>query len=173
MRMPRWFTRLCARYVQRYMAKRPPDYVIGGADDPYLLRWWFIPRNKWFNIYFHHFMRSDTDEALHDHPWNNVSFVLDGSYNEMMPAFPDKWPEDRTMILKRRWPGDIVKRKATDPHAIILSKLFGGKESPVMSIFFTGPLLREWGFWCKQGWRHWKDFVVRRDGGNERGAGCE
>jgi hypothetical protein len=46
-------------------------------------RWWVIPRNKFFNIYLHHFLHSDDDRALHDHPWWNVSILLrSGSYVE-------------------------------------------------------------------------------------------
>jgi len=35
---------------------RKPDFVIGRAGAPYLERWWVIPRNRWFNIYLHHFL---------------------------------------------------------------------------------------------------------------------
>ena len=45
-------------------------------------RWWVIPRNKWFNVYLHHFLRSDDDRALHDQPWWNLSILLDGEYTE-------------------------------------------------------------------------------------------
>lgn len=79
--------RRLAKWAKAYMAKRPPDFVIGSPDNPYLLRWWVLPRNKVFNIYLHFFMRSDDDRALHDHPWWNASFVLDGGYVEHMP----KW----------------------------------------------------------------------------------
>ena len=49
--------------------KRHPDFIVGGKDNPYLLRWFVIPRNPVFNIYLHRFLRSDDDRALHDHPW--------------------------------------------------------------------------------------------------------
>ena len=65
---------------------RAPDFVIGPAGDPYMRRWWVIPRNKWFNIYLHNIMRSDDDRALHDHPWTNVSVLLRGSYLEHLPG---------------------------------------------------------------------------------------
>jgi hypothetical protein len=56
------------RWFKKIAGSRPPDFVIGG-DSPYMLRWWIIPRNKFFNIYLHRFLRSDDDRALHDHPW--------------------------------------------------------------------------------------------------------
>ena len=40
------------------------DLVVGGDADPYLRRWWLIPRNRIFNVYLHHFMRSDDDRVL-------------------------------------------------------------------------------------------------------------
>lgn len=59
-----------------------PHFIIGGTDRPYLLRWFLIPRNRWFNIYLHKFCRDDDDRALHDHPWWFVSIMLQGSYVE-------------------------------------------------------------------------------------------
>lgn len=47
---------------------RAPDFYIGGNANPYLLRWWVIPRNRFFNVYLHKFLRDDDDRALHDHP---------------------------------------------------------------------------------------------------------
>ena len=44
--------------------KRPPNFVIGDPADPYLRRWYVIPRNPLFNIYLHQILRSDDDRAL-------------------------------------------------------------------------------------------------------------
>lgn len=38
-------------WYHKVAARRAPDFIIGGKDTPYMLRWWIIPRNKWFNIY--------------------------------------------------------------------------------------------------------------------------
>jgi hypothetical protein len=73
---------LADRFIDRAQ-RRPPDFVIGGAERPYLLRWWLIPRNRFFNVYLHCFLRSDDDRALHDHPWLfNASWLLRGVYVE-------------------------------------------------------------------------------------------
>lgn len=71
-----------ANWLIERATRRPPDFVIGGAERPYLLRWWLIPRNPVFNVYLHQFMRSDDDRALHDHPWANCSVLLRGAYTE-------------------------------------------------------------------------------------------
>src|SRR5271156_1916144 len=70
------------KWFKDYDAKRPPDFIVGGKEFPYMRRWWIIPRNRVFNIYLHHFLRSDDDRALHDHPSWNISFILEGAYTE-------------------------------------------------------------------------------------------
>jgi hypothetical protein len=131
---------------------RAPDFVIG---DNYLRRWWIMPRNKMYNVYLHEINHSDEDEAFHDHPWENTSFLIRGSYIEHTPegAFV-------------RTAGDVVRRPATALH-----RLECEDNARVLSLFTTGPVVREWGFACPQGWRHWKVFVDHRNHG-KTGRGC-
>ncbi len=70
------------KWFEKLAASRPPDFIIGGKNDPYVRRWWIIPRNRFFNIYLHQFLHSDDDRALHDHPWVNFSYLLRGGYLE-------------------------------------------------------------------------------------------
>ncbi|YCU56687.1 hypothetical protein ACRYGV_18085 [Mycobacteroides abscessus] len=86
--------------------------AIGGEDDPYLLRWYLIPRNKRLNIYLHQFIRSDDDRALHDHPWWFWSFVLAGHYYEHRA-------DGRR--IKRHW-ASIAYRAAKTRHRVELPK---------------------------------------------------
>src|SRR3954466_1246173 len=90
------FTALIAR-----VTRREPDFIIGGEDDPYIRRWWVIPRNRFFNIYLHQFLRSDDDRALHDHPWVNCSILLRGEYIEHL--------KDCSLV---RSAGDVVFRRS-------------------------------------------------------------
>jgi hypothetical protein len=139
------------------MKMRSPDFVIGPQDDPYLLRWWVIPRNKWFNIYLHKFLHSDEDRALHDHPWVNVSIILRGSYLECLPSGERK--------VRRRCA--VVMRRATAAHRV---ELIDNK--PVWTLFLTGPRIREWFFHCPQGLVHWKAFTKAGEPG-QVGPGCD
>jgi len=134
---------------------RPPDFVIGNPNDPYMRRWYLLPRNEQFNVYLHQFLRSDDDRAMHDHPWDSFSLVLDGIGIEHVPGG-----------LRRFGAGDIFQRAANHVHRI---EVVAG---PIWTLFITGPKVREWGFHCPQGWRHWRDFVATVQGGNEIGAGC-
>lgn len=139
---------------------RKPDFIIGPHDNPYLLRWWIIPRNKFFNIYLHHIRADDDDRALHDHPWWNVSILLRGSYTEI-----------RKEGTKTHRAPCLVMRKPTTAHRLVLPVENGGIRY-VWSLFITGPVVRDWGFHCPKGWRLWKDFVNERDTG-QVGRGCE
>lgn len=150
---------------------RNPDFTVRQGGTDYLQRWWVIPRNKWFNIYLHKFVHSDEDRALHDHPWWNMSLLLKGSYVEIMPGPSPRAVGRRRLMTehtKVRSPGRPVIRRPTSLHRV---ELINGK--PVWSLFITGPTIREWGFACPQGWRHWKDFVSVVPGGNDTGKGCD
>ena len=144
------------------MSRRAPDYIVGGKNNPYLYRWWIIPRNPIFNIYLHYFLRSDDPRALHDHPWFNISLLLNAEYLEHRPGH-------RFPIVRRR--GSIIVRRPTAAHRIQLFKA-NGKERPVTTLFITGPRVREWGFLCPRGWRRWQDFVAKDDPG-AIGPGCD
>lgn len=136
---------------------RNPDVIIGPKDVPYLLRWHILPRNPFFNVYLHKFLRSDDDRALHDHPWSNVSILLKGMYLEHTP---------QGKFLRKA--GDIVLRaRGSSSHRIELCQ-----GTPCWTLFITGPRYREWGFHCPKGWVHWKRFTDPKNPG-EIGRGCE
>jgi len=148
------------RWFEKLAKSRVPDFIIGGRDNPYMLRWWVIPRNRFFNIYLHKFLRSDDDRALHDHPWMNCSYLLDGTYTEHTIA------AGGVNMSRIAHVGSLTFRRAKMAHRV---ELHAG---PCWSLFITGPVIREWGFHCPRGWRHWKLFVSQRDSGSI-GRGCE
>lgn len=171
MLIPEWLRRfLVRRMVERVPARRAPDVVIGGEDHPYLRRWWVIPRNRWFNIYLHEFLRSDDDRALHDHPWASLSIIIDGpGYTEVVSIGDPRDPATHRQLFRPR--GSLVFRpRAAHAHRIALVADHDG-ELPVWTLFLTGPVRRRWGFWCPQGWRHWREFTDAR--GTGIGRGCE
>jgi hypothetical protein len=153
----RFFNALWRRVADR----RPADFVVGGHDNPYLLRWFVIPRNPIFNIYLHLFLRSDDDRALHDHPWVSLSVLLSNQYTEHTIAAGGI---NRRTVLKA---GDIRFRPSGQlAHRIELT------HGPCWTLFITGPRYRSWGFHCpERGWVHWKDFTAKNDTG-AIGKGC-
>lgn len=162
MKIPRWLLTRIQRRCDDYMARKEPDFFIGGREDPYLIRWWVIPRNKWFNLYLHKIIKSDRDEALHDHPWINCSLLVRGSYDEHTIAAGGV---EQVAPLGE---GHLRLRSPSAAHRLVVRE-----KEPVLTLFFTGPVWRHWGFHCRQGWRHWKDFVGYRDAQqNVVGRGC-
>lgn len=133
-----------------------PHFVIGNPENPYMLRWYVLPRNPFFNVYLHKFLHDDEDRATHDHPWRSLSIVLSGNCLE-------HYGKGKKRELKQ---GSLVRRSAEFDHRIqLLTK-------NVWTLFITGPTIREWGFHCPQGWRHWKEFTNPVNSG-EVGKGCD
>lgn len=131
---------------------RRPDFVIG---DDYLRRWWVMPRNAFANVYLHEVCKSDDDRAMHDHPWANSSYILFGGYIEHTPE---------GSFTRRA--GDFVERPA---HALHRLEIIPGESC--ISLFCTGPKVREWGFQCPKGWVHWQEFTSPTDS-SKTGKGC-
>lgn len=158
--IPTFVIRALRRLTDRLPMKCDPDVIIGKADDHYLHRWFVIPRNPLFNIYLHHFLRSDDDRALHDHPWWNLSILLDGEYTE------HTIPAGGVNVRKVYKAGDIKFRGASSAHRV---ELHAGS---CWTLFITGPRFRQWGFHCPAGWRHWKEFTDPKNPG-DIGRGCD
>lgn len=167
--------RIAERLIAR-ITRRPPDFVIGGHERPYLRRWWLLPRNRVFNIYLHQFLRDDDDRALHDHPWLfNVSVLLQGRYIEHTIA------EGGVHVRTERAAGAVKLRWGPAPHRVELLKVLdfvatqplNERPIPCWTLFITGPIVRDWGFHCPdRGWVHWKRFTAADDPG-AIGKGCE
>jgi len=190
--------RVLAWLKKHHSNNRAPDFIIGPAENPYLHRWFVIPRNPVLNIYFHRFMRSDEDRALHDHPWINASWLLKGSYDEIQFDGPIPWdakkayaylehgyqsevrnlPQTKTMRRAEgsftfRYTGKIAHRVRLLPQKAWVTKrgfqVASGKEAHVWTLFITGPRYRQWGFHCPKAWKHWKGFVFFPEGDARRG----
>lgn len=176
MKLPRAILDPLARILIRRGLRRPPDFVIGDRSNPYLRRWWLIPRNRIVNAYLHEVLRDDDDRALHDHPWPSCSVILRGGYYEELPV-DGSGEAARQRITARRWraPGSVTFRRASAPHRLIThrDRQPDGSTIPRVcwSLFLTGPRLRTWGFWCSWGWRPWREFVNTDDPG-QPGRGC-
>lgn len=160
------------------MARRPADMLIGGAERPYMRRWWLLPRNRWFNVYLHDFQRDDDDRALHDHPWPSLSILLQGDLIETYAPIPALAAEPAHQRTRHLTPGAIVWRGPRFAHRLALTwSPRAMAPRPAITLFIVGPRVREWGFWCPKGspaggWIPWKRFVSPDDPGAV-GPGCE
>lgn len=129
---------------------RKADETIG---QQYLKRWHLFRKPGVRNLYLHHYLGSDDDRALHDHPWPSWSILFWGHLVEVTEQGE-----------KRVWPLIPKYRSPQYAHRLIL------KSKTATTLFYTGKKCREWGFHCPKGWVHWREFTDAD--GQQIGAGC-
>lgn len=164
----RWLASLIYRFIR---PSREPDFLIGpSVDDPYMRRWWIIPRNKTFNIYLHNMLHDDDDRAPHDHPWWSISLCLKGHIREHQlirkePTLTADGKSHHIYAVHDIFKGMWKYRSLTYTHRLELP------EGEAWTLFITGPKVRLWGFHCPKGWKPWNEFVDPENPGNP-GQGC-
>lgn len=137
----------------------PRRELIDRDGSPYLVRWHLIDTERHGRLYLHRFWRSDED-VLHDHPWAFWSLILWGGYVEVTPCLPwGQWG------LWHRT-GSLLRRPATWRHRVVVPDRLRGR---VWTLVWTGPKVREWGFWCPRGWISFHEHRARRA---QTGEGC-
>lgn len=110
---------------------------------------------KFFNIYIHYIYQSDKDKHLHDHPWNYTSIVLSGSFREKHKPLHGESP------FKNLCRFNISRAKANRFHKIL--KL---RTKKVITLFFTGPRIREWGYEVDGKWVDHISYRNLKNSGN-------
>lgn len=111
--------------------------IIYTDGQKYLLRVYLKEKGILPRMFIHHFLASDGDRDLHNHPWGtSKSFIIAGSYKETRLA------EDRiNKITKIYKPGMINTIGANDFHRVEL------QEGSVWTLFMPGKKTQSWGFW--------------------------
>ena len=148
------------RYFRQWWRREPHLVVYTPEGEPYLVRWWIIPRNPLLNVYLHKFVRDDNDRALHDHPWVSLSILIKGTYVEHLER------SSRTFHAPA-----VIPRGCPHPHRLELVGMMGARD-PVWTIFITGPKVREWGFLCPNGWVPWEEFILGDGTEANRAGSC-
>jgi hypothetical protein len=159
--LPDYLRNAMLLYAEQVMENRPADFTAG---ENYLERWRLANYGSMPNAYIHRFRSDDEDGALHDHPYDNVSVILKGSYLEHFHTIPFSVGNDGKYttysVLRRE--GGIIKRSADVAHRLSMIN-----NEPVVTMFFTGTRYREWGFHCVSGWVHYNQFLTD-NGGKDR-----
>lgn len=151
MRLPTFVTQAILASVLPVM-ETVPAQELGDGGDIYLRRW-YIDRARDpgdGNVYLHETVRSDKDPDAHDHPWDNLSIVLRGVLGEEIED------EAGRRELRQRHPGEMIMRRAGERHRLIV-------DAPPLTLFVTGPKMREWGFWEGDSWTHNDDYFAKRE----------
>lgn len=160
----RLFERFVSWLIVRVAMSRAPDFTIGENKlEPWLSRWWVIPRNRFFNVYLHRIAGDDDDRALHDHSSFNLSIILTA------PGYIEIFADGRRRERRR---GRLILRRGSTPHRLEVHRDEEQRPHVVWTLFLKGPDYREWGFHCPQGWRHWKDYTAPGDK-ESIGRGCD
>lgn len=129
------------------------------SASPYLERYYlFLKERKTFpfNIFLHHFLRSDPDD-VHDHPWPFATLILKGGYWEWLPEFD---LDGKYLRQYRTWrgPGYLGLKSATSYHRVELEP---GVDC--WTLFMPGPQQREWGFLKSDNtWIKWDEYIDDR-----------
>lgn len=138
-----------------------PDEVIGEHK---MLRWWLLPRNRWFSVYVHKHQGNDP-RTPHDHPCDNISIRLRGELIEFTPRAGNERStfgrkrvvHDRTvffyhagMAIERcRLLPLFTFRRAEQPHRLEIA--LGCR--PCWTLWIRFRNRRRWGYYELAGWR--------------------
>ena len=136
--------------IQR--AQRTPYVHLDG----YMMRWWlFNPydvemswwRKRLPSIRVHHILRADTDQHMHDHPWDARTIILRGAYVESYLHRGGSFTAFRT-------PGDTRAIRFGEYHHID-RVYYGG----VYTLFFTWKYMGTWGFLVDGKKIPWREYL--------------
>ncbi|MBY0274704.1 hypothetical protein K2Z84_05150 [Candidatus Binatia bacterium] len=151
--IPDWLIDAIVRRAKR----RPYAHLTG-----YMERYWLF-RTRWLACRLHVILRSDDDRALHDHPWDYATVILRGGYTEITPNPFRLWDEPWRPIAQRREriePGRVLFRRVESLHRLEVPD-----GSTCLTMFFTRPKRRTWGFQTPQGWVSHHDYERMIAGG--------
>jgi hypothetical protein len=93
---------------------------------------------------------------------------MQGRYIEWLPSAQGN-PNHPLPRFRRA--GSFLFRWGGAAHRIQLHRA-GEREESCWTLFITGPRVRQWGFYCRSGWVHWKRFTAAEDPGMV-GKGCD
>jgi hypothetical protein len=146
-----------------------PDH----CGNPYLIR--FTLLELWgFELKLHVILKSDDDRELHCHPWSFITWILSEGYYEVLPGNtryqadkfwgPDATPEGVHKVFdttRKVWhrASSIHFNRAPHPHLIELKD----PKKPAVSLVFTWPRFRPWGFYTKKGWVAYDKYKRERE----------
>ena len=151
----------------------PYTHIIGNDGSTYMERYWlFNPyrrgpdkqeRSKYFwfpwNIRLHWIRRADTDEHMHDHPWNARTIILRGAYTEEREVVRITHPvtgkllyEDQLTFMRSA--GDTARLRFNEYHRITYVQPGGA-----WTLFISGPYKGTWGFLVDGVKIHWKTYL--------------
>jgi hypothetical protein len=129
------------------------------GNKPLLIRY-FLLHTKPLSIFLHHFLQSDEDRALHDHPWSFWTFLLSGGYWEHTQTERLWRPRFSLMFRPAEWQHRVELEKVWKPVDKRVAR-FVLVEKPIWTLVIKFRSRREWGFIMKDGWMKWSDYLTQ------------
>lgn len=134
------------------------------GENLYLLRRWIFGHkfSRW--ALMHHTMLLPDDACHHDHPWDFITVILSGGYEEEITR------DDGSQYTRHNRPGMILWRPAEHTHRI--SALPKGRATTLVLRFKRR---QSWGFYIRMPWEgtkglwvHWEEYIrdLRHSGAN-------
>lgn len=130
---------MLSRLLEQYAARLPYRHIPMPDGKPYLIRY-LVAESADTSIYLHHYIGSDAERWLHDHPWRqSVGIPLVGSYVEerLVALDPYCGPITRFRRIRRFFPNVITARTF---HRIV------SVTPGTWTLFIGRDRFKEWGF---------------------------
>lgn len=106
---------------------------LGDEKCPYCYRW--VLNLGLFSLRLHHWVASDDNRALHDHPYWFITFILKGRYYDVTEKKVEKMSV-----------GTLRYRRRRHTHTVMLQP-----NEECWSLLLTGPKIHRWGFHLPDG----------------------
>lgn len=120
------------------------------SGEPYLIRWsLWLPFG--YSIKLHKILRADEDRCDHDHPFAMLRIILWGGYREVCG-------EERKPQHCKPWRPWAPWRMYYCPVGF-RHRITELLRSHSWTLAWCGNKQRDWGFFTKNGFMHWKQFV--------------
>src|SRR6516225_10784333 len=122
-----------------------PNDLITRLGEPYMRRYFLLgtPQSSPCARY-HQILQSDPQD-FHDHPWDFISVIIDGTYIETTPTSEQEFT-----------PGSVLIRTAEQLHRLTIPN------GPVWTFVTTGKVRRTWGFNTPNGWQPFHAYLAPR-----------
>jgi hypothetical protein len=138
--------------IDKLMQKSGRKKIIYNNRTPYMVRYYLLRKSnsnkKGFNIFLHKILLSDSDEHLHNHPWDAFTLIMKGAYIEHK--------EKNSSLFKSF---SFRKIRCNDFHKIELVN-----NKPVWTLFIHGPRKQNWGFLVDNKVVDWRKYLgISRD----------
>lgn len=166
--------------IIHFIARRCACREIKGPDGSVYLRRYrifgWLPGDapKRCSLYLHHFVRSDEDRELHNHPWAwAVSLILAGGYQEELihstnlldSPLPRRRFRRLATYLVHRKPGRLNFLRGDTFHRVASIPSEEGGEAATRetwTLFLCGPKRSGWGFLTQAGFTPWRKFMEQK-----------